>query len=57
MKGEKESFYHAGDTGYSDGVFKAVGRALGPFSLAALPIGAYLPRVSGRDLSRVGAAR
>jgi N-acyl-phosphatidylethanolamine-hydrolysing phospholipase D len=35
-------FYFAGDTGYFDG-FSAIGRALGPFDLAAVPIGAYQP--------------
>ncbi|ORY82377.1 beta-lactamase superfamily domain-domain-containing protein [Leucosporidium creatinivorum] len=44
VKGEKDSIFHAGDTGYTDGMFKAIGRAFGPFSLAALPIGAYCPR-------------
>jgi N-acyl-phosphatidylethanolamine-hydrolysing phospholipase D len=36
------SFYFAGDTGTFDG-FKEIGRRLGPFDLAALPIGAYSP--------------
>jgi N-acyl-phosphatidylethanolamine-hydrolysing phospholipase D len=35
-------FYFAGDTGYFDG-FARIGAALGPFDLAALPIGAYEP--------------
>jgi N-acyl-phosphatidylethanolamine-hydrolysing phospholipase D len=34
--------YFSGDTGYFDG-FKEIGRKLGPFDLAAVPIGAYLP--------------
>jgi len=34
--------YFAGDTAYY-GVFKEVGARLGPFDLAAIPIGAYLP--------------
>jgi L-ascorbate metabolism protein UlaG (beta-lactamase superfamily) len=35
-------FYFAGDTGYSDH-FEQIGEALGPFDLAALPIGSYTP--------------
>lgn len=35
-------FYFAGDTGYFDG-FAAIGRELGPFDVAAVPIGAYEP--------------
>jgi L-ascorbate metabolism protein UlaG (beta-lactamase superfamily) len=36
--------YFAGDTAYFDG-FRAIGERLGPFDLAAIPIGAYLPAV------------
>jgi N-acyl-phosphatidylethanolamine-hydrolysing phospholipase D len=36
-------FYFGGDTGYYQH-FKAIGDALGPFDLAALPIGSYTPR-------------
>ena len=32
----------SGDTGYFDG-FKEIGRKLGPFDLAAVAIGAYVP--------------
>jgi L-ascorbate metabolism protein UlaG (beta-lactamase superfamily) len=36
-------FYFAGDTGYYEH-FREIGDALGPFDLAALPIGSYTPR-------------
>jgi L-ascorbate metabolism protein UlaG (beta-lactamase superfamily) len=35
--------YFSGDTGYFEG-FRDIGRRLGPFDVAALAIGAYLPR-------------
>lgn len=41
--GPTESFYFAGDTGYFGG-FTDIGTRLGPFDLAAVPIGAYRPR-------------
>ena len=40
--GPSRRFYFAGDTGYFSG-FAEIGRRLGPFGLAALPIGAYEP--------------
>jgi len=42
-------FYFAGDTGYYRH-FKEIGDALGPFDLAALPIGSYTPRVIARPV-------
>ncbi|KAK7102144.1 N-acyl-phosphatidylethanolamine-hydrolyzing phospholipase D-like [Littorina saxatilis] len=41
--GPKDSFYFAGDTGYCRG-FEQIGRKYGPFTAAAIPIGAYHPR-------------
>jgi N-acyl-phosphatidylethanolamine-hydrolysing phospholipase D len=40
--GPERRFYFAGDTGYFDG-FTEIAEALGPFDLAAVPIGAYEP--------------
>ena len=42
VMGRDRRLYFAGDTGYFAG-FKEAGRRLGPFDLAALPIGAYVP--------------
>jgi N-acyl-phosphatidylethanolamine-hydrolysing phospholipase D len=41
-------FYFGGDTGYFSG-FAAIGAALGPFDLAAVPIGAYEPSAMMRE--------
>ncbi|XP_045166352.2 N-acyl-phosphatidylethanolamine-hydrolyzing phospholipase D-like [Mercenaria mercenaria] len=43
VKGPDHSFYFAGDTGYCC-AFKQIGNKYGPFSLSAIPIGAYEPR-------------
>ncbi len=40
--GRERRLYFGGDTGYFSG-FKEAGRRVGPFDVAALPIGAYLP--------------
>jgi len=37
-------FYFGGDTGYASH-FEMIGEALGPFDLAALPVGSYTPRI------------
>jgi len=42
-------FYFAGDTGYYEH-FKEIGAALGPFDLAALPIGSYTPRALAKPV-------
>ncbi len=40
---DERRFFFAGDTGYFDG-FARIADVLGPFDLAAVPIGAYAPR-------------
>ena len=42
--GPKHRFFFAGDTGYCKG-FKQIGKRFGPFDFAAIPIGAYKPRL------------
>lgn len=42
VAGQAKRFFFAGDTGYYEG-FKEIGERAGPFDLAAIPIGAYLP--------------
>ena len=42
-------FYFAGDTGYASH-FELTGHALGPFDLAALPIGSYTPRIIAKPV-------
>lgn len=48
VTGADKRFYFAGDTGYFSG-FKDIGDKLGPFDLAAVPIGAYEPRAMMRE--------
>ncbi len=42
VAGAGKRFFFAGDTGYYPG-FKEIGSRFGPFDLAAIPIGAYVP--------------
>ena len=50
-KSNSLSFYFAGDTGYPKNfpLHRQIGDRLGPFDLAALPIGAYKPRFFNQD--------
>jgi N-acyl-phosphatidylethanolamine-hydrolysing phospholipase D len=48
ITGPGRRFYYAGDTAVFEG-FRAIGAALGPFDLAALPVGAYEPIPMMRD--------
>ncbi|MCP5059801.1 MAG: MBL fold metallo-hydrolase [bacterium] len=48
VTGPERRFYFAGDTGYFAG-FEEIGARLGPFDLAAVPIGAYEPRAMMRE--------
>jgi L-ascorbate metabolism protein UlaG (beta-lactamase superfamily) len=42
VAGDDRRFFFSGDTGYYDG-FREVGARLGPFDLAAVSVGAYVP--------------
>ena len=44
MIGPKNRFFFAGDTAMCP-AFKQIGHKYGPFDLAAIPIGAYEPRL------------
>ncbi|CAD5231296.1 unnamed protein product [Bursaphelenchus xylophilus] len=44
VTGQEKRFYFAGDTGFCEEEFGKIGRILGPFDLAAIPIGCYTPR-------------
>ena len=44
VAGRAKRLYFAGDSAYFGG-FKEIGARLGPFDLAALPIGAYMPAI------------
>jgi N-acyl-phosphatidylethanolamine-hydrolysing phospholipase D len=48
VTGPARRFYFAGDTGFFEG-FAHIAAALGPFDLAALPIGAYRPVAMMRE--------
>jgi N-acyl-phosphatidylethanolamine-hydrolysing phospholipase D len=43
VAGRDRRFFFAGDTGYYEPIFREIGVRLGPFDLAAIPIGAYRP--------------
>lgn len=43
LESKSHKVYYVGDTGYSE-IFKEIGEKEGPFDLACIPIGAYLPR-------------
>ncbi|MGH2395217.1 MAG: MBL fold metallo-hydrolase, partial [Candidatus Limnocylindria bacterium] len=45
VAGRHRRLFFAGDTAYNSGMFQEIGRRLGPFDLAAIPIGAYLPSI------------
>jgi len=49
IKGPAGAVYFAGDTGFGTH-FAEAGKAFGPFRLALLPIGAYLPRWFMKDI-------
>lgn len=44
MEKAGQRVWFGGDTGYAEPLFKEIGRRLGPFDLALIPIGGYGPR-------------
>jgi len=48
IRGPERNFFFSGDTGYFGG-FARIGEELGPFDLAAVPIGAYEPSAMMKD--------
>lgn len=42
--GPERKFFYPGDTGFCEQEFQKIGDNLGPFDLAAIPIGCYAPR-------------
>jgi N-acyl-phosphatidylethanolamine-hydrolysing phospholipase D len=49
ITGRDRRLFFAGDTGYWEPYFKEIGARLGPFDLAAVSIGAYVPAVMMRQ--------
>jgi L-ascorbate metabolism protein UlaG (beta-lactamase superfamily) len=43
VAGDDRRLYFAGDTAWHEPLFREIGARLGPFDVAAVPIGAYLP--------------
>lgn len=41
IAGYEHRFWFAGDTAYAADMFRQIGRRLGPFDMAGIPIGAY----------------
>ncbi len=58
LVGPNHKVVYTGDTGFCDREFAKIGRGLGPFDLALIPIGCYSPRsrlslAAQRPLQRV----
>lgn len=43
IKSDNNKIFFCGDTGYSPDLFKAIGNLYSPFTLAAIPIGSFMP--------------
>ncbi|OBZ90401.1 N-acyl-phosphatidylethanolamine-hydrolyzing phospholipase D [Choanephora cucurbitarum] len=43
IEGKKNKVFFCGDTGYAPELFKAIGELYAPFTLAAIPIGSFMP--------------
>ncbi|KAG0170560.1 hypothetical protein DFQ30_002321 [Apophysomyces sp. BC1015] len=50
IKTRHDRVFFCGDTGYSPGLFKAIGELYAPFTLAAIPIGSFEPETLMKHL-------
>ncbi|ROT47581.1 MBL fold metallo-hydrolase [Candidatus Cardinium hertigii] len=57
VMGPKHKFYFTGDSGFCTAMFQNIGDQLGPFDLAAIPIGCYAPNWHPQHMDPVAAVQ